>query len=136
MGLSMYTLWLVIQSLGAPGIRPVDTVTPSMELPTPVAPLVPSPTHPLGSPCSVQRLAASICLCIYQALSEPLRGQPYQNPVSKHFLASTIASRFGDYKWDRSLVRLTLVGLFFRLCFTLCLHISSCEYFVSTSKTN
>jgi hypothetical protein len=40
-------------------------------------------------------LSASICLCICQALAEPLRRQPYQSSISKPFLASTIASRFG-----------------------------------------
>jgi hypothetical protein len=39
----------------------------------------------LGSPCSVLWLAMSICLCIGQALAEPLREQPHQAPVSKHF---------------------------------------------------
>jgi hypothetical protein len=37
----------------------------------------------------------SICLCICQALAEPLRRQLYQAPVSMHFLASTIVSGFG-----------------------------------------
>jgi hypothetical protein len=40
-------------------------------------------------------LAASICLCICQALAEPLRRQAFQTPISKHFLASTIVSGFG-----------------------------------------
>jgi hypothetical protein len=56
----------------------------------------------LETTCSVQWLAASICLCICQALVEPLRRQLYQTPVSKHFPASTIVSRFGDSIWDRS----------------------------------
>ena len=47
--------------------------------------------------CSIQWLVASIHLCICQALAEPLRSQLYHAPVSKHFLASTIVSRFGDY---------------------------------------
>ena len=48
-----------------------------------------------GPLCSVQSLAASICLCICQALAEPLRRQPYQAPVSKHLSASKIAFWFG-----------------------------------------
>jgi hypothetical protein len=47
-------------------------------------------------------LAASICLCIFQALSEPPRKQLYQAPVSKYFFASTIVSAFGECIWDRS----------------------------------
>jgi hypothetical protein len=51
---------------------------------------------------SVQWLAESICLCICQTLTEPFRRQVYQAPVSKHFLASTIMSVFGDCIWDGS----------------------------------
>jgi hypothetical protein len=67
-----------------------------MGLQTPSAPSVLSLTLPLGSPCSVRWLAASIHICICQALEEPLRRQLYQAPVSKHLLASTIVSGFGD----------------------------------------
>jgi hypothetical protein len=66
----------------------------------PSAPSVLSLTPPLGSLCSVQWLAVSICLCICQALAEPLRRQLYQAPLSIHFLASTIVSGFGNCKWD------------------------------------
>jgi hypothetical protein len=45
-------------------------------------------TPPLGTPCSVQWLSESLCIC--QALAEPLRRQLYQASVSKHFLASAI----------------------------------------------
>ncbi|KRX11800.1 hypothetical protein T07_8521 [Trichinella nelsoni] len=58
-----------------------------MGLQTPSAPSVLSLTPPLGTPHSVQWLAA---------LAEPLRRQLYQAAVSKHFLASTIVSGFGD----------------------------------------
>jgi hypothetical protein len=65
-------------------------------------PSVLSLTPPLGSLCSVQWLTASIHLCICQALAEPLRRQLYQAPDSMHFLASTIASGFGDCILDGS----------------------------------
>jgi hypothetical protein len=58
--------------------------------------LVLSLTPPLETPCSIQWLASSIHLCICQALAEPLRRQLYQTPVSKHLLASTIVSGFGN----------------------------------------
>jgi hypothetical protein len=45
-----------------------------------------------------------ICICIDLALAEPLRGQLYWAPVSKHFLASAIVSGFGVSKWDASFV--------------------------------
>ena len=54
---------------------------------------------------SVQCLAESFCLCISQVLEEPLRRQPYQAPVNKHFLVSKIMSRFarfGCWIWDGS----------------------------------
>ena len=69
-------------------------------------PLVLSIIPPLGTPlrtlCSVQWLAVSIHLCICQALAESLRRQPYQVLISKHFLAYTIVSEFGDCIWDKS----------------------------------
>jgi hypothetical protein len=84
------------------GVWPVDTIAPSTGLQNPSAPSVPSPTPPSGTSSSVQWLASSILLCICQALSEPLRRQPYQASISKHFPASTISSRFGDCIWDGS----------------------------------
>ena len=66
------------------------------------APWVLSLVPPLGTLCLVQWLAESIHLCICQALAEPIRRQTYQAPVSMHFLASTIVSRFGDCIWDGS----------------------------------
>jgi hypothetical protein len=43
-----------------------------------------------------------VCICIGQALAEPLRGQLYQAPVSKHFLTSATVSGFGVCRWDGS----------------------------------
>jgi hypothetical protein len=57
---------------------------------------------PIEDLCSVQWLGASICLCICQALAEPLRRQLYQAPISKHFLAPAIVSGFGICIWDGS----------------------------------
>jgi hypothetical protein len=47
-------------------------------------------------------MAVSIHFCICQAQAEPFRRQLYQAPVSKHLLASTIMSGFGDCKLDGS----------------------------------
>jgi hypothetical protein len=71
-------------------------------LQTPSAPSVLSLAPSLGTLCSVQLMAVSIHLCVFQALEEPLRGQIYQVPVSKHSLASTIVSGFGDCIWNGS----------------------------------
>jgi hypothetical protein len=62
----------------------------------------------LGSPNSVWWLPVSICISISQVLGEPLRGQPYQTPVSKSFLASAIVSGFGVCRWDGSLDRVNI----------------------------
>jgi hypothetical protein len=80
----------------------VHLVVPPMGLQTPSALWVLSLVPPLEILCSVQWLAESIHLCIYQVLVEPLRRQLYQTPVSKHLLASTIVSRFDDCIWDGS----------------------------------
>jgi hypothetical protein len=73
-----------------------------MGLQTPSAPPDISLTPPLGTPCLAQWLAGSIHLCICQALAEPLMGQLYPAPVSKHFLVSIIVSGFGDFILDGS----------------------------------
>jgi hypothetical protein len=67
-----------------------------------VASSVLSLTPPLGTLCSIQQLAESICLSICQTLAESLRIQLYQAPVSKPFLASTIVSAFCNCIWDGS----------------------------------
>jgi len=73
----------------------VDIVVLPMRLQTPSATSVFSLTPPLGSPCSVQWLAATILICISRALAEPFRRHPYLAPVSIHFLASPIVTGFG-----------------------------------------
>jgi hypothetical protein len=75
---------------------------PLMPDKVPSAPSVLPLTPPLGSPCSVRFLTVSIHVCIGQDLTEPLRRRLYQAPVSKHFLASTVASEFGVCMWDGS----------------------------------
>jgi hypothetical protein len=80
----------------------VHIVVPPMGLQTPLAPWILSLVPPLGTLCSVQRLAESIHLCICQKVVEPLRRELYQGPVSKHLLASIIVSGIGDCIWDRS----------------------------------
>ena len=87
----------------ASGVWLVDVAILPIGLQTSSAPSVLSLTLPLRSLCSVLWLAASICICIGQALVEPLRGQLYQGPVSKNFLASAVVSVFGVYQWNESL---------------------------------
>jgi hypothetical protein len=101
-GPSMCTCWLCFSPWELWGVWLIDIVVLPMELQTPLAPSVLSLTPLLGTPCSVQWLAASICLCICQALAELLRRQLYQASVSKHFLASSIVSGFGVCIWDGS----------------------------------
>ena len=80
----------------------VDIVVLPVGLQFPSTPSVLFLTPLLGTLSSVQWLAVSISLCICQALAEPLRRQLYQAPVSKHLLAFTIVSEFGDSVWDGS----------------------------------
>jgi hypothetical protein len=108
----------------------VHIVVPPMGLQTPSAPWVFSLVPPLGTLCSVPLMPESIHICICQALEEPLRRLLYQVPVSKHLLASTRVSGFGDCPQ----VRKSLDGLFFSLCSTLRLWIASPGYFVPPSK--
>jgi len=72
------------------GVWLVDTVVLPVGLETLLASTILALTSPLGFPCSVLWLAASIHLCICQALAEPFRGQLYQALVNKHFLVSAI----------------------------------------------
>jgi hypothetical protein len=60
------------------GVWLEDIVVLPMGLQTLSTPSVHSLTPPLGTPYSVQWLAVSICLCICQALAEPLKRQLYQ----------------------------------------------------------
>jgi hypothetical protein len=87
------------------GIKPSQDHGPPFPLmpnkahsPPSVLPLTP----PLKSLCSVWWLAVSMCTCLGQGLTEPLRRQLYQAPVSKHFVASAIVSGFGVCMWDGS----------------------------------
>jgi hypothetical protein len=113
----------------------VDIVVLPIGLQSPSAPSTLFLTRPLGTSNSVQWLAVSIWHCICRALVGQLRRQLYQAPFSKHFLASTVVSEFGDCIWDESQMGWPpLDGLSFSLCSVLCLHICSHEYFVSLSK--
>jgi hypothetical protein len=80
----------------------VDRVLP-VRLQTPSAPSVLPLTPPFGerggSLCSVWWLAASIHICIGQALGKPLRREAL---VCKHFLPSAIVFGFGVCRWDGS----------------------------------
>ena len=104
-------------------------IVPPLRLQTPIASWVLSLDPPLGSLCSVHWLAVSIHFCICQALAEPLRGQLYQTPVSKHLLASTIVSGFSNCMWDGLQVWQSLNGLSLSLCYTICLRISPHGHF-------
>ena len=114
----------------------VGIVVFPMRLQTPSAPSVLSLNTPLWTQCSVQWLATSLPLCIRKALAEPLRRQLYQTSVSKHFLASEIVSRLVDCIWERFSWGKSLDGLSFIFCWTLCLRISSREYFIPPSKND
>ena len=73
-----------------------------MGLQNPSASSVLSLTPQSWTPHSMQCLAASIHLCICEALVDPLRRQLSQAHFSKLFLASTLVMEFGDCIWDES----------------------------------
>jgi hypothetical protein len=75
---------------GSGAVWLVDIFVLPMGLQTPSTPSVLSLTLLLETPHSVQWLAASIHLCICKALAGPLRRQPFQAPLSMHFLASAL----------------------------------------------
>ena len=83
--LSPWELWLV------------DIVVLPMGLQTPSTSSVLSLTPLLGTPWSVQWLAANIHHCLCQALAEPLGRQLYQALISIYFLASTINRNLSKY---------------------------------------
>jgi hypothetical protein len=118
------------------GDWPVDTVVPSMGLQTPSVPSVPSPTPPTGthelSPMVVCEHPPLYLSGSDRASQKPAISGFYQQ--SKHFPAFTITSGFGVCIRDGSPDGQSLYGLSFSCCSTLCLHISSCEYFIHPSK--
>ena len=87
LGSSMCTLWLVVSPRELWGVWLIDIVVLPIGLQTPSAPSVLPLTSLIGSPWSVQWLAASTHICIGQSLAEPLRQQLYQALVSKCFLS-------------------------------------------------
>jgi hypothetical protein len=84
------------------GVWPIDTVAPSVGPQTPSVPSVPSPTPSSRTPELRPMVGCKISpLC--QALTKPLRRQPYQASIRKHFPTSTIMPWFGGCIWNGSL---------------------------------
>jgi hypothetical protein len=100
-------------------VQLVDIVVLHMGLQSSSVPSFLPLTPPLGSLGSVQWWAVSICIFLSQVLAEPLRGHPYQAPVSKCILASAIVSGFGVCRWDGTLggAGQSLDGLSFNILF-------------------
>jgi hypothetical protein len=76
---------------------PVDTVAPSMGLQPPSASSASSPTL-LGTPEFSLKVGCELPPLYLRFW--PLRRQPYQASISKHFLALTIMSGFVGCIWD------------------------------------
>jgi hypothetical protein len=93
---------LIPRSSGGGGYWLVHIVVSPMWLQNPSAPWVLYLDSSLGILCSVQWMAVSIHFCICEALTEPLKRQLYQAPISKHLLAFTILSGFVDCIRDGS----------------------------------
>jgi hypothetical protein len=84
------------------GIWFINIVVLPMGLQTPSTPPLLFLTPILGNQRLSQSLASSSHLSICKALVGPLRRQPFQAPISMHFLVSTIVSGFGNCIWDES----------------------------------
>jgi hypothetical protein len=82
----------------------VDTVVlPINPIGNPFSFFNPLPNSFIGDPSlSAGVVGMSILLCICKALEGSLRRQLYQAHFSKHFLASTIVSEFGECIWEES----------------------------------
>ena len=94
----------------------VDMVILFKGLQAPSAPSVLHITPPLESLSSVQWFAASICICIGQALAETLRRQLYQAPASKKLLLSASVWVWWLHvgwipKWDRFWISFSSVSV-------------------------
>jgi hypothetical protein len=98
----MYILWLVVLSLRVLGVLCGSYCCSSYVAANPFSSWGPFSSYSIGDPMISPMLVASIHFCICQTLAEPLRRQLYQAPVSKHFLASTTVSGFGNCMWDGS----------------------------------
>jgi len=88
MGQSMYSLWVVVQSLW----DLVGWYCCSYGVANPFNPFS---NFSNRDPILSSMVGCYICLCICHALAVPLRRQLYQVPVYMHFLGSSILSRFG-----------------------------------------
>jgi hypothetical protein len=105
-GRSMYSLWLVVQSLGVPGVLACwhccslhgDALPPQLFQSLLQFLHQGPPTPPPAQSNCWLRASTSLS----SSGTEPLRRQPYQASISKYFLASTKVSTFGDYIWNGS----------------------------------
>ena len=70
----------------------------------------------LGSLCGVWCLSASILICVYMALGEPLRRHPYLVPTSQYCLGSAILLEFCVCIWGDSPREEVSVDLFYNPC--------------------
>jgi hypothetical protein len=129
-GPSMYILWLVVQSQGAPvggGVWLVDTVAPPTGLQTPSAPSVPSLTPPSGTP-----IQSPMVGCKHPPLYLSGSGRASQETAILGSCQQVLPSIHNSvWVWCLYMgwipqVGQSLDGLSFSLCSTL--HISSCEY--------
>ena len=101
-------------------VQLVDTVVLVMGLQSPSAPSVLPLTLPLVSPGSVQWFAGGFLICIGQDQAEPLRGELYYTPASKHFLALPIVPGLVSADEMNPYMGQSLDGLSFSFCSTLC----------------
>ena len=91
---TLFGLWSSSQEQW--GTWQVDTVALPYRAAKSLSSFSPFANFSIGDPVLSPMVSFNIHFCICQTLEEPLRRQPYQAPVSKHFPASSIAFRFDD----------------------------------------
>ena len=124
MGPSMCALWLAGNSLGALGVLLGSYWCSSYGAIKPFHSRGPFSISSFGRSCAQFTGLLRACLSICEQLAGPLERQLYQALVSKHWLASTTVSGFGNRIWDGSPGGAFSGGSFLQSCSTLCLCIS------------
>jgi hypothetical protein len=99
---TMCAFWLVLQSLGALEVLATLYCCSIYGTANPLSSLGPSSSSFIGDTMLSPIYGCEHPPLYFWGTGETLRRELHQAPVSKHLLASTTVSGFGDCKWDES----------------------------------